>query len=131
MTEARERLVAWSLFALLIIGGFRFPLSWLRHRPGPPNGLDRRPLPERDDPSPPQFRAFLETARAQTAPGATVSIDFAAPYDGFSYAYWRARHFPPPPPPPPPRPAQRKTLFSPPPPPPPSGPIPAPPRPHL
>ncbi len=92
MTEARERLVAWSLFALLIIGGFRFPLSWLRHRPGPPNGLDRRPLPERDDPSPPQFRAFLETARAQTAPGATVSIDFAAPYDGFSYAYWRANY---------------------------------------
>jgi len=92
MTEARERLVAWSLFALLIIGGFRLPVSWLRHRPGPPNGLDRRPLRERDDPSPPQFRTFLESARSQTPPGATVSIDFAAPYDGFSYAYWRANY---------------------------------------
>ena len=92
MTAARERLVAWSLFALLIAGGFRFPISWLRHLPGPPNGLDRRPLRERDDPSPPQFRSFLEAARAQTPPGATVSIDFAAPYDGFSYAYWRASY---------------------------------------
>jgi len=93
-----KRIVATALFALLFVGGFR-PM-FLRlivsrrslHQPGPENGLDRRPLREREDPTSPDLRAFVDRVRSQTHPGDSIALVFAPPHDGWSYSYWRANY---------------------------------------
>jgi hypothetical protein len=98
MTGRWQRAAATILFILLFIGGFR-PM-FLRllvsrrflMRPGPASGLERRPLREWTDPTPPELQAFLQTVRAESRPGETVALVFGPPYDGFSYAYWRANY---------------------------------------
>src|SRR5438093_11633628 len=93
-----KRAGAIILFALLIVGGFRPMLIRLLvsrsslHQPGPPDGLDRRPLREKEDPTSPQMREFLERVRSQTRPGDSVAPAFAPPHDGWSYSYWRANY---------------------------------------
>lgn len=88
----------YVLFALLLIGGFRPMLLRILisrqflHSPGPESGFDRRPLREKEDPTPPELRAFLERVRAETKPGETIALDFAQPHDMFSFAYWRAHY---------------------------------------
>jgi hypothetical protein len=93
-----QRVAATILFILLFIGGFR-PM-FLRllisrrslMRPGPANGLDRRPLREWSDPTPPELQAFLQTVRAETRRGETIALVFGPPYDGFGFTYWRANY---------------------------------------
>ncbi len=92
------RIVAGILLVLLGAGGFR-PMFLellvsrrMLHRPGPASGLDRRPLRERQDPSPPALIEFLQRLRETTRPGDTIALDFAPPNAGWGYAYWRANY---------------------------------------
>ena len=93
-----KRAGAIILFALLLIGGFRPMFVRLLvsrrelHQPGPPDGLDRRPLREMEDPTSPEMRAFLQRVRSQTHPGDSIGLDFAPPHNGWSYSYWRASY---------------------------------------
>jgi hypothetical protein len=98
MTGRWQRVAATILFILLFIGGFR-PM-FLRvlisrrslMRPGPASGLDRRPLREWSDATPPDLLAFLQTVRGETRRGETIALVFGPPYDGFGYNYWRANY---------------------------------------
>ncbi|HKB79533.1 MAG TPA: hypothetical protein VKH35_07445 [Thermoanaerobaculia bacterium] len=93
-----KRIAAILLFALLFVGGFR-PM-FLRllvsramvHHPGLPGGLDRKPLREKEDPTPAPLRALLGRARMLTQPGQSVALDFAPPYDGWGYTWWRGSY---------------------------------------
>lgn len=93
-----KRVAAILLFALLFIGGFRPMFLQLLvsrrmlHRPGPVDGLDRRPLREKEDPTPRDLKVFLRGVRTQTHPGDTIALDFAPPYGGWGYMYWRASY---------------------------------------
>jgi hypothetical protein len=92
------RFAALALFILLFAGGFRPMLLRLpfsrasMHQPGPESGLDRRPLREKEDPTSPELRAFLDRVRAQTHRGETIALVFAPPHDGWSYTYWRSHY---------------------------------------
>jgi hypothetical protein len=98
MTGRWQRVAATILFILLFIGGFR-PM-FLRllisrrslMRPGPASGLDRRPLREWSDPTPPELLAFLQTLRAETRRAETIALVFDPPYERFGYNYWRANY---------------------------------------
>ena len=98
MTGRWQRVAATILFIFLFIGGFRPMLlrllvsRRLLMRPGPANGLERRPLREWSDPTPADLQAFLQTVRGESRPGETVALVFGPPYDSFSYTYWRANY---------------------------------------
>ena len=98
MTPRRERTVALSLFALLLLGGYRplFLKVLLAPHPSPQlapqNGLDRRPLRLWSDPTPSELRQFLDLAAAQTRAGERVALLLPPPYDGFSYQYWQGSY---------------------------------------
>lgn len=92
-------IAAGLLFAALLAAGFRVSIVRLLlppHRPpsvpGPVDGVDRKPLRFRNDPVPAEVLQFFETVRAQTKRGERVGILMAAPYSGFSYAYWRGSY---------------------------------------
>jgi hypothetical protein len=92
------RIAALALFILLFAGGFRPMLLRLpfsrasMHQPGPETGLDRRPLREKEDPTSPEMRAFLDRVRTETRRGESIAVVFAPPHDGWSYNYWRAHY---------------------------------------
>lgn len=91
-----RRAAAAALFVLLALSSIRLPLLRALIHPfaplpaGPADGLDRKPLRLREDPTPPALAAFLEGVRADSRPGEAVAVLCAAPEDGFSYTYWRA-----------------------------------------
>lgn len=94
-----RRVVAGLLFAAILAGGMRASILRLLlppHRPpdlaGPIGGVDREPLRLKNDPTPPELLQFFAFVRARTEKGERVGLMFGAPYQGFSYTYWRARY---------------------------------------
>lgn len=99
MPDARRSILPAALFVLLIAGSFRPPLLRLILPPhkmpdvaGPVDGIDRLPLRLRNDPTPEELRLFFAMTRLQVDRGRSVFFVLPPPYDGFSYAYWRAAY---------------------------------------
>ena len=95
----RRRVVAGLLFAALVAAGVRGSILRLLvppfrppDVPGPVDGVDRRPLRFRNDPTPPELQRFLEQVRARTRAGEQIALVFGPGHDGFSYSFWRANY---------------------------------------
>jgi hypothetical protein len=56
------------------------------------DGVDRRPLRFRNDPTPPELQRFLEDVRGSTLRGERIAFAAGPGHDGFSYTYWRASY---------------------------------------
>ena len=98
MTRAR-RVAAGLLFAVLVASGIRGSILRLLlppHRPpdvpGHADGVDRRPLRFRNDPTPADVQRFLNDVRASTVRGERIAFAAGPGHDGFSYTYWRASY---------------------------------------
>lgn len=98
MTRAR-RLAAGLIFVALVASGVRgsiLRLLFPPHRPpdvaGPVDGVDRRPLRFRNDPTPLELQRFLEDVRGSTLRGERIAFAAGPGHDGFSYTYWRASY---------------------------------------
>lgn len=94
-----RRVVAGVLFAALIAGGIRASMLRLLlppHRPpdvpGPLDGVDRKPLRFRNDPTDQELLRFIAVLRTQTKRGDRVGLFMAGRHASFSYMYWRAAY---------------------------------------
>ena len=94
-----RRVAAGALFAALLAGGIRVSMLRLLLPPfrppnvaGPIDGVDRKPLRFRNDPSDGDLVRFFEVVRGQTKRGDRVGVLMSKQHAGFSYMFWRANY---------------------------------------
>lgn len=94
-----RRVAAGALFLALLAGGIRgnvLRLLLRPHRPpdvaGPIDGVDRKPLRFRNDPSDQELVRFLEVVRAHTKRGDRIGLLMSGRHGSFSYMFWRANY---------------------------------------
>jgi hypothetical protein len=92
-----RRVLSVLLLTGILVAGYRpmflsFLVGRIPKRPAPIDGIDRRPLRERADSTPPDLLQFLQSVRAQTNKRDTIGLVLPPPFDGFSYVYWRGSY---------------------------------------
>jgi hypothetical protein len=94
-----RRIAAGALFLALLAGGIRASMLRLLfppHRPpdvaGPIDGVDRKPLRFRNDPTDAELVRFLDVVRTQTKRGDRIGLLMSGRHAGFSYMFWRANY---------------------------------------